>query len=322
MNRSLKTYQGQDIRNVAFVGHAHCGKTTLISALLQAAKMTERLGRVDDGSAVTAYDEEDVARRTTMQNALAFAEWHNVKINFVDTPGFPMFVHEARAALLPVEAALVIVNAACGVEAVTRRVWKFSEEFNLPRVIVVNQMDHPRADSERTLNALREGFGRQVVPVQLPIVEGNGQNPVFRGVVDLITMEAFVYEGDGGSWVTVVDDLSTGLSGVMVTGEGWGVVTGVNPATGAFGPFTEQGSTAGLSYGGAYTAEWIVEDYELGGGLEPFADYGTVTFSDLTTNLSPPSLTPGEVWEIVQNGVVLSTPAPTVGNSFSVSYTG
>ena len=197
MNRSLKVYQGQDIRNVALVGHAHCGKTTLISALLQAAKMTERLGRVDDGSAVTAYDEEDVARRTTMQNALAFAEWHNVKINFVDTPGFPMFVHEARAALLPVEAALLVVNAACGVEAMTRRVWKFGEEFNLPRVIVVNQMDHPRADRERTLNALREAFGRQVVPVQLPILEGNGQNPSFRGVVDLVTMEAFVYEPDG-----------------------------------------------------------------------------------------------------------------------------
>ena len=197
MNRSLKVYQGPDIRNVALVGHAHCGKTTLISALLQAAKMTERLGRVDDGSAVTAYDEEEVARRTTMQNALAFAEWHNVKINFVDTPGFPMFVHEARAALLPVEAALLIVNAACGVEAMTRRVWKFSEEFNLPRVIVVDQMDHPRADCERTLNALRESFGRQVVPVQLPIVEGNGQNPNFRGVVDLVTMEAFVYEPDG-----------------------------------------------------------------------------------------------------------------------------
>jgi elongation factor G len=197
MNRSLKTYQGQDIRNVALVGHAHSGKTTLISALLHAAKMTDRLGRVDDGSAVTAYDEEDVARRTTMQNALAFAEWRSVKINLVDTPGFPMFVHEARAALLPVEAALLIVNAACGVEAMTRRVWKFGEEFNLPRVIVVNQMDHPRADRERTLNALREGFGRQVVPVQLPIVEGNGQNSSFRGVVDLVTMQAFVYEPDG-----------------------------------------------------------------------------------------------------------------------------
>ena len=197
MNRALKTYLGPEIRNVAFVGHAHSGKTTLISALLQAAKMTDRLGRVDDGSAVTAYDEEEVARRTTMQNALAFAEWRKVKINFVDTPGFPMFVHEARAALLPVESALVVVNAACGVEAMTRRVWKFAEEFNLPRAIVIDQMDHPRAECERTLNSLRESFGRQVVPVQLPIMEGNGQNPIFRGVVDLVTMQAFVYEPDG-----------------------------------------------------------------------------------------------------------------------------
>src|SRR6202453_3253296 len=120
MNRSLKTYQGQDIRNFALVGTGNSGKTTLISALLQAAKMTERLARVDDGSAVTAYDEEDVARRTTMQNSLAFAEWRNVKINFLDTPGFPMFVHEARAAMLPVEAALLIVNAACGEEGMNR----------------------------------------------------------------------------------------------------------------------------------------------------------------------------------------------------------
>src|ERR1700723_1038854 len=200
MNRSLKIYQGQDIRNVAVVGHAHCGKTTLISAFLHAAKMTDRLGRVEDGSAVTAYDEEDVARRTTMQNALAFAEWRSAKINFIDTPGFPMFVHEARAALLPVEAALLVVNAVCGVEAMTRRVWRFGEEVNLARVIVVNQMDHPRADHQRTLNALREGFGRQVAPGQLPILEGNGQNPVFRGVVDLLTMQAFVYEPEGSGW--------------------------------------------------------------------------------------------------------------------------
>src|SRR6201996_4089653 len=197
MNRALKTYQGPDIRNVAFVGHAHSGKTTLISALLQAAKMTDRLGRVDDGSAVTAYDEEDVARRTTMQNALAIAEWRKVKINLVDTPGFPMFVHEARAALLPVEAALVVVNAVTGVEAMTRRVWKFAEEFNLPRILVVNQMDHARADRERTLSGLRDDFGRQVVPVQLPIFDGSSQGPVFRGVVDLVTMEAFLYEPGG-----------------------------------------------------------------------------------------------------------------------------
>jgi elongation factor G len=197
MNGSLKTYRGEDIRNVALLGHSHCGKTTLISALLRAAKMTDRLGRVEDGSAVTAYDEEDVARRTTMQNALAFAEWNGVKVNLIDTPGFHMFVHEARAALLPVEAALLVINAPSGVETITNRAWKFAEEFNLPRVLVVNQMDHPRANPEGCLEALKKSFGRQVVPVQLPILEGDGQGTSFRGVVDLVTMEAFVYEPDG-----------------------------------------------------------------------------------------------------------------------------
>jgi elongation factor G len=197
MNGSVKTYGSGEIRNVALIGHSHCGKTTLISALLHAAKMTGRLGRVDDGSAVTAYDDEEVARRTTMQNALAFAEWNGVKVNLLDTPGFHMFVHEARAALLPVEAALVVVNAASGVASGTERVWQFADEFNLPRAIVINQMDHPRADYEATITSLKERFGRQVAPVQLPILEANGQGASFRGVVDLVTMEAVVYEPDG-----------------------------------------------------------------------------------------------------------------------------
>ena len=193
----MKTYPGSEIRNVAVVGHAHSGKTTLVSALLHASKMTPTLGRVEDGSAVTAYDEEDVARGTTMQNALAFAEWNGVKVNMIDTPGFHMFVHEARCAMAPVEAALITVNAVTGVEPMTERVWKYAEEFNLPRAIVINQMDHPRAAAsiESTLTTLSERFGRQCVPVQLPIVDGKG----FEGVVDLVTMEAFFYTpgGDG-----------------------------------------------------------------------------------------------------------------------------
>src|ERR1700735_1712751 len=115
----MRAYMGSEIRNVAVVGHAHCGKTSLIAALLHAAKMTPALGRVEDGSAVTAYDEEDIARRTTMSNAVAFAEWNEVKINLMDTPGFHMFLHESRAAMLPVEAAVVVVNAREGSETVT-----------------------------------------------------------------------------------------------------------------------------------------------------------------------------------------------------------
>jgi elongation factor G len=195
----MKTYQGSEIRNVAVVGHAHSGKTTLIAALLHAAKMTPAQGRVHDGSAVTAYDEEEVARGTTMQNAVAFAEWQGTKINFVDTPGFHMFCHEARAALLPVEAAAVLVNAQNGVEPVTERVWRYAEEANVPRIVVINQMDHPKAGGEGGLSALiedlHERWGRTCTPVQLPIVDAKG----FQGVVDLVTMEAFYYtpNGDG-----------------------------------------------------------------------------------------------------------------------------
>jgi elongation factor G len=200
----MKTYQGSEIRNVAVVGHAHSGKTTLIAALLHAAKMTPAQGRVADGTAVTAYDEEEIARGATMQNAVAFAEWQGVKINFVDTPGFHMFTHEARAALLPVEAAVVVVNAQNGVEAVTEKVWKFAEEANVPRVVVVNQMDHPKAGGGGGLSALVDDlvdrWGRNCVPVQLPISDSQG----FHGVVDLVTMEAFYYTpgGDGRGKIT------------------------------------------------------------------------------------------------------------------------
>jgi elongation factor G len=193
----MKNYLGQDVRNVAVVGHSHSGKTTLIAALLQAAKMTPTRGRVEDGSAVTAYDEEEVARRTTMANAAAFAEWNGVKLNFLDTPGFHMFLYETRAAMLPVEAALVVVNAQIGAEAVTDRVWKYAAEVNLPRVIVVNQVDHPKADSrlgrQHMIEQFQERWGRQVIPIQLPIVDQHG----FHGVVDLVTMKAFLYEPDG-----------------------------------------------------------------------------------------------------------------------------
>ena len=200
----MKTYQGSEIRNVAVVGHAHSGKTTLVAALLHAAKMTPTQGRVEDGTAVTAYDEEEVARGATMQNAVAFAEWQGVKINLIDTPGFHMFTHEARAALLPVESAIVLVNAQHGIEPVTERVWRYADEAGIPRIVVINQMDHPKAGGGGGLSALIDDlvdrWGRNCVPVQLPISDAQG----FHGVVDLVTMQAFYYTagGDGRGKVT------------------------------------------------------------------------------------------------------------------------
>ena len=208
----MKTYQGSEIRNVAVMGHAHSGKTTLVAAMLHAAKMTPTQGRVADGTAVTAYDEEEVARGVTMQNAVAFAEWQGTKINLVDTPGFHMFTHEARAALLPVESAVILVNAQSGVEPVTERVWRFAEEANVPRVVLVNQMDHPKAGGGGGLSALLEDiqdrWGRTCVPVQLPISDANG----FHGVVDLVTMEAYTYTVGGDGRGKVSGDIPAGLA--------------------------------------------------------------------------------------------------------------
>ncbi len=190
----MKSYASSDIRNIALVGHSHCGKTALISAMLKTARMP-----VDNGGAVTAYDEEEIARGITMSNAVAFAEWNGKRINFIDTPGFHMFVYEARAAMVPAEAAVVVINAQTGMESVTSTVWNYAAEVNLPRILVINQADHARtaSEAERDLlvEGLRERFGRQVIPVQLPIVDAQG----FHGVVDLVTMEAFRYTplGDG-----------------------------------------------------------------------------------------------------------------------------
>jgi hypothetical protein len=134
------------------------------------------------------------------------------------------------------------------------------------------------------------------------------------------SIEASVYQSTTGQWTTRLDNLTTGLSGWMVTGEAYGVGADTS------GTFSDQGLTTDLTYSGGYTAEWIVEDYAeggIGGSLEPFVDYGTVTFSDLQlVRLSPWYLTVSEGWEMVQNGVVLSTPSAPGSDSFSVSYTG
>jgi len=189
----VKTYEGANIRNLAVVGHGHAGKTSLVSAMLYTAGSTPRLGRVDDGSTVTDYDEEEIARAMSISAGLAFAEWGKTKINVVDTPGFNMFVHEAQLAMMAVESALVVVDAVAGVEVVTQKVWGAAEEFKLPRIIVANRMDRDRADATRVLDSLTGAFGRSVVPVQLPI----GSEKSLSGVVDLVTMKAYTYEMGG-----------------------------------------------------------------------------------------------------------------------------
>src|SRR5438093_2991000 len=188
----MKVYDAASIRNAAFVGHSGSGKTQLASAMLTDAGMVNRFGKVDDGTTVTDYDEEEVARKHTLSASLAYAEWNKQKINLIDTPGMGNFFADAGASLHVADAALVIIDAVGGVMVQTEKVWTAAEELSLPRLVVVNRLDRERASLERSLASLHEACNRTVIPIQLPI----GEERSFRGVVDLVTKKAYTYQTD------------------------------------------------------------------------------------------------------------------------------
>ena len=203
----MQVYEAASIRNVAIVGHGGCGKTQLISALLFAAGAVNRLGRVDDGTTVTDFDDESIARRHTLASALAHAEWRGLKLNFIDTPGFANFLTDARSALRVVEAAVVAVDGVAGVEVQTEKLWNEAAALGLPRIIALNRMDRDRSSLPRTLEALQSHLDRAIVPVQLPIGEERG----FSGVVDLIAMKAFTF-APGSTAVMQEGDVPAGMA--------------------------------------------------------------------------------------------------------------
>jgi elongation factor G len=189
----LKVFDSSDIRNVALVGHGHCGKTTLTSALLFTAGATDRYLAVDEGNAITDFDEEEVARKLSISSALASFPWRGNKLNLIDTPGYNIFLNDTKSALLAADAVLLVVDGVAGVEVSTEKVWSYAEEFRLPAAIVVHKLDRERSSFERTVESVHAAFGRQAVPVQLPI----GAEKDFRGVIDLIRMRAYTYKPGG-----------------------------------------------------------------------------------------------------------------------------
>src|SRR5580692_11766139 len=195
----MKVYATQSIRNVGIAGHGDTGKTQLVSSLLFTAGMTTRLGKVAEGNTVTDWDEEEIARKITIHTSLAYAEWaptgqaEKIKINFLDTPGYSTFLNDTRASLDAADAALILVDAVAGVQVVTEKVWDYATEYDVPRAFAINWMDRELANYDRAMESITRVFGRNVVPLQLPV----GSEKTFRGVVDLITMKAHVYTPDG-----------------------------------------------------------------------------------------------------------------------------
>ncbi len=194
----MKVYDASSIRNVAVVGHGGSGKTQLISAMLFVAGAVNRIGKVDDGTTVTDFDDEEIARKHTLSSSLAHAEWQKTKINIIDTPGFANFLTDARAALRVAEAALVVVDAVSGVEVQTEKLWEEAAALNLPRIVVLSRLERDRASLERTLEALHRDFGREIIPIQLPL----GDERRFNGVVDLVRMKALTFASDDSGRMT------------------------------------------------------------------------------------------------------------------------
>ncbi|MGH9733705.1 MAG: elongation factor G [Candidatus Acidiferrales bacterium] len=203
----MKSYNTDWIRNVGIVGHGDTGKTQLVSSLLYTAGMTPRWGKVTEGSTVTDWDEEEIARKISINSALAYAEWQapgqndKTKINLLDTPGYSTFITDTKASLIATDSALIVVDAASGVQVVTEKVWDYATECEQARAFVLNWMDRELASFERALESLQQVFGRGVIPVQLPI----GSEKGFRGVIDLVTMKALIYTPDGDGKAKIED---------------------------------------------------------------------------------------------------------------------
>jgi elongation factor G len=194
------------IRNVALIGHRGSGKTSLCEALLFEAGVVNRLGRVDDGSTVSDFEPDEQERSMSIGASVASFEYGDRKINLIDTPGDPSFIADTLGALRVVDAAVVVVNAVMGVEVHTERLWERADREGLARLIFVNMLDRERADFFRSLDSLKEAFGPHVVATEIPI----GSEHEVRGLIDLIDMRAFTYEGEGRGNATegeVPDDL-------------------------------------------------------------------------------------------------------------------
>ena len=189
----MKVYTTESIRNFAVIGHGDAGKTQLVSSLLFVAGATPRWGKVDEGTTVTDHEEDSIARKITLNTALAHLDHRDTKLNFIDTPGYAAFVAHARPALRVADCALVVIDGVKGVEVQTEKTWAYANEFIVPRMMVISKLDKEHADFGKALESAQSTFSRAIIPFTLPI----GREKDFRGVVDVVHMKAYELGADG-----------------------------------------------------------------------------------------------------------------------------
>ncbi|MEW5723274.1 MAG: elongation factor G [Thermodesulfobacteriota bacterium] len=184
-------------RTIAFIAHGGSGKTTLAESILYLTKVTNRLGRVDDGTSILDFEPEEIKRHITISTAFHTFPWKKHEVHLVDTPGDENFLNDTKTCLQGVDGAVVLVDAVDGVKVGTEKVWDFAETYQLPRLVVINKMDRERADFFKAVSELERIFPTpRCLPIQLPL----GAEADFKGVVDLLSQKAFLYEADSGKF--------------------------------------------------------------------------------------------------------------------------
>ena len=188
----MKTYQGDKIRNVALIGHSDSGKTTLTESMLYVTGVTKRQGKVEDGNTMSDFDKEEIARKVSIGTTAIPVEHNDVKFNILDTPGYFDFVGETYGALRASEGAILVVDAAAGIQVGTEKAWNLLEKHKRPRFIFINKMDKEEVDFDKLIKELKEKFGNKVFPFALPI----GAGEKFKGFVNVRDETAYEYKNN------------------------------------------------------------------------------------------------------------------------------
>jgi elongation factor G len=178
----MKSYDAEHVYNVALVSHGGAGKTSLVEAMLFRAGAITRFGSVEEGNATTDFDPDELKRRMSVSLALAPLEWKDNKVNLLDTPGYADFFGEVVQGVHVADGVIVVVDGASGVQVGTEQVWRAADERDLPRLVFLNKMERENADYERVLDQLRDRYGKQVVPLTVPV----GREHSFSGVIELL----------------------------------------------------------------------------------------------------------------------------------------
>ncbi|MDA8169793.1 MAG: elongation factor G [Nitrospiraceae bacterium] len=188
----MANFAVQAIRNLAVIAHGGAGKTSLIEAMLYDAGSTDRMGSIQDGTTVMDFEPEEIERKATLGTSAAFCQWKGSRLNIIDTPGLINFMEETHESLRAADGAVLLISPLSGVKAETEKVLGFANEFGIPVLAFMNKMDKESADFPKTIEGMEKAFGREIIPLQVPI----GAGATFSGFVDLIEMKAYIY-GNG-----------------------------------------------------------------------------------------------------------------------------